>query len=130
MAKKYTPRGLSAEAQKLYRETVREAGLDVIDDSASLTLLENACRALMRLRLAEKVVRAEGSTITDRFGQVKPHPAVSRIDAEGLALRQSLGAVKNHQVAAAYKRMELRRNGAGAGEPDPQGRIGARHEAI
>ena len=54
---KYAPRGLSAEAKKLYRETVRETGMDVIDDAASMTLLENGCRALDRLRRAEKVVR-------------------------------------------------------------------------
>ena len=71
---KYAPRGLSAEAQRLFRETVTQNALDQIDDAASLTLLENACRALMRLRAAEAVIAKEGQTVMDRFGQLKPHP--------------------------------------------------------
>jgi phage terminase small subunit len=123
----YAPRGLSAEAHRLFRETVTQNALDQIDDAASLTLLENACRALMRLRAAEAVIAKEGQTVMDRFGQLKPHPMAARIDAEGQTIRQSLGAIRNHQAAAFYKREQLRRNGA---EADPWGREGARQDAI
>jgi phage terminase small subunit len=123
---KYAPRGLSAEAQKLYRETVRETGMDVIDDAASLTLLENGCRALMRLREAEAVLRKEGQTIVDRFGQLKPHPMTVRIDAEGQTIRQSLAGITNHSAAASFKRAQERLHGVGTGDSDPW----ARHDAI
>jgi hypothetical protein len=121
MAKRYLPRGLSAEAQRLFRETVTQNALDQVDDGVSMTLLENGCRCLMRLREAEAIIRKEGPTIVDRFGQKKPHPATTRIDCEGAAVRQSLGAITNHQAAAFYKRDQLRRNGAEA-EIDPWGR--------
>ena len=117
---KHMPRGLSVEAAKLYRKTVTQNALDVIDDAASMTLLENACRALDRLRAAEAVIAKEGPTIVDRFQQVKPHPMTARIDAEGQTIRQSLGAITNHQAAAAYRR------GVGVSavtvEDDPWGR--------
>jgi phage terminase small subunit len=61
----------------LYRETVTQNGLDEIADASSLTLLENAARALDRLRQAEAVVRKEGATIKDRFEQLRPHPMVA-----------------------------------------------------
>jgi phage terminase small subunit len=117
---KYTPRGLTAEAQRLYRETVKENGLDVIDDAASLALLENACRALMRLREAEGAITKEGSTVADRFGQLKPHPAVARVDAEGLAFRHSLAQIRNHSEAAAWRRICRAKNGSGGAEPQPK----------
>ena len=125
---KYAPRGLSAEAQRLFRETVAQNGLDVIADGASMTLLRNACYALDRLRRAEKVVGEEGATVRDRFGQVKPHPMAGRIDAEGQTIRQSLAGIVSHAAAASYRR-GLERKGAGAGEVDPWGR-GARQDAV
>ena len=101
---RYAPRGLSAEAKRLFREVVVQNGLDTIDDAASMTLLENASRALMRLREAEAVIRREGQTVRDRFRQLKPHPMAARIDCEGLTIRQSLAAIANHSAAARYQR--------------------------
>jgi phage terminase small subunit len=125
---KHMPQGLSAEARRLFRETMVQNALDVIDDAASMTLLENACRALDRLRAAEAVIAKEGPTIVDRFQQVKPHPMTARIDAEGQTIRQSLAAITNHQAAAAYRRGLG--TGATAGESDPWGMRQAREEPI
>jgi phage terminase small subunit len=82
-----TPAGLSAEASRLFHETVKEYGLD---DAPSLVLLTNACLALMRLREAEGIVKKEGSVYRDRFNQWKRHPAAARVDAENLTLQRSL----------------------------------------
>ena len=81
------PRGLSREAQRLFHETAQQFGLD---DAPSLVLLGNACRALDRLRLAEAIVKKEGSVYLDRFNQPKAHPAAARVDAENLTLQRSL----------------------------------------
>jgi hypothetical protein len=72
-------KGLSSEARTLYDDTVQTFGLD---DSASLTLLLNACFALDRLRKNEGIVAKEGSVFHDRFQQVRQHPACARIDKE------------------------------------------------
>ncbi len=119
---KYAPRGLSAEAQRLFRETVVQNALDVIDDGASMTLLTNAAFALDRLRLAERTIRKEGPTVVDRFQQLKPHPMAARIDAEGQTIRQSLAAITNHSAAAAFRRAQERLHGVGTGESDPWAR--------
>ena len=87
MATPRAPAGLSAEALKLFRETREQYS---IDDAPSLVLLGNACRALDRLRLAEAIVKKEGSVYSDRFGQPKAHPAAARVDAENLTLQRSL----------------------------------------
>lgn len=81
------PKGLSRQAQKLFRETREQFG---IDDAPSLVLLGNACRALDRLRIAENIVRKEGVVYRDRWGQPKGHPAAARVDAENLTLQRSL----------------------------------------
>jgi len=127
---KHVPRGLSLEAAKLYRETVAQNGLDVIDDAASMTLLENACRALDRLRAAEAIIRKEGPTVVDRFKQLKPHPMTARIDCEGQAVRQCLAGIVNHSAAARFKRGLDRVHGAGAVEDDPWGRRAAGQEPV
>ena len=82
-----SPVGLSDEAQRLFRETVEQYS---IDDAPSLVLLGNACRALDRLRIAEAIVKKEGSVYLDRFKQPKAHPAAARVDAENLTLQRSL----------------------------------------
>jgi hypothetical protein len=82
-----SPKGLSAEALRLFRETAEQYGLD---DAPSLVLLTNACLALMRLRKAEAIVEREGSVYRDRFNQWKQHPAAARVDAENLTLQRSL----------------------------------------
>ena len=127
---KHVPRGLSLEAARLYRETVTQNGLDEIADASSLTLLENAARALDRLRQAEAVVRKEGATVKDRFQQLRPHPMVARIDCEGQAVRQCLAGVVNHSAAASYRRAQELLHSGSAGESDPWGRRAAGQEPV
>jgi len=80
------PPGLSAEAARLFKETVTQYALD---DSPSLTLLACACRSLDRLRIAERIVAEEGAVVVDRFGQKKSHPYARRIDCEIANLQKS-----------------------------------------
>jgi P27 family predicted phage terminase small subunit len=72
------PKGLSAEATRLWKATVDTWQLD----APALTLLEDACKSLDRRRAAEKLVQKEGMTQTDRFGQIKAHPCMGIIRDE------------------------------------------------
>jgi P27 family predicted phage terminase small subunit len=67
------PKGLTAEARRWWREIQAEYG---ISDSAGLLLLQTAAEQFMRMRVEEATIDSEGSTIRDRFGQPKQHPAV------------------------------------------------------
>ena len=127
---KHAPRALSVEAQKLFREVVVQNGLDLIDDGASMTLLANAARALDRLRAAEAIIQKEGQTVRDRFGQLKAHPMLVRIDCEGQAVRQCLAGIVNHSAAASYRRAQELLHGGSAGESDPWGRRAAGQEPV
>lgn len=48
-----------------------------ITDEAGLLYLTTACRFYDRMRQAQKIVAKEGTVTVDRFGQSKPHPAVT-----------------------------------------------------
>jgi len=57
-------------------------------DAHQPAILHRACRALDLLALAEKELAVTGLSITDRFGQQKPAPAVAVIrDMTGLFSR-------------------------------------------
>jgi P27 family predicted phage terminase small subunit len=45
-----------------------------IDDAGGLVVLAAACEAFDRMRAAQTILRAEGLTTMDRFGQTKAHP--------------------------------------------------------
>ena len=66
------PRHLGAEAKRLWRELLDEF---VLDDAAGLALLQTAVEAWERAQDARKTLKREGVIITDRFGQLKAHPA-------------------------------------------------------
>jgi hypothetical protein len=66
-----TPKAYTREARGFWEGVVREWDLDV----SALALLDNACRALMRVREAQKILAREGVVIKDRYGQSRPHPA-------------------------------------------------------
>jgi P27 family predicted phage terminase small subunit len=72
------PKGLSSEARRLWKATAETWVLD----GPGLTLLEDACKSLDRRRAAEALVRKEGMTQTDRFGQIKAHPCMGIIRDE------------------------------------------------
>jgi phage terminase small subunit len=78
------PRGYTPEARKLWRDVT--AGWDL--DAPALQLLDSACRARMRVREAQRLLRRDGTVIRDRFDQVKAHPATAvERDGEATFLR-------------------------------------------
>jgi hypothetical protein len=116
---KHLPRGLSSEAQRLFREVVAQNGLDTIADGASMTLLENACRCLDRLRLAEAAVKRDGAWTKDRFGQAKASAPAQRVDIENQTICRLLAGIVNHSAAASFKRAQALLHGVGTGESHP-----------
>lgn len=80
---------LSAEARKVKKDILEEYS---IDDAAGLRILETACEAFDRMRAAQKEIRRDGMTVTDRWGQVKAHPLCS---VERDARAQFLAALKH-----------------------------------
>lgn len=66
------PNDLSTEAKRKWKALQTEYG---IADEAGLTYLTTGCRFFDRMRGAQTLLDKEGSVITDRFGQSKPHPA-------------------------------------------------------
>ena len=67
------PAGLCVEAQKFWREVLKEFA---VDDVGSLRVLASACESFDRMLQAREVISREGLTCVDRFGQNKIHPAV------------------------------------------------------
>jgi len=69
------PRHLNTKAKKFYKEIFQDF---TIDDAAGRSLLLAAAEAYQRCNEAREIIKKSGGcVITDRFGQVKPHPAVS-----------------------------------------------------
>ena len=69
------PKHLSTKGKKFYREIFQDFA---IDDAAGRALLLAASEAYQRCDEARMIIKKSGGcVITDRFGQVKPHPAVS-----------------------------------------------------
>jgi P27 family predicted phage terminase small subunit len=84
------PKGLSAEARRLWRRLVEDYS---IEDQAGELLLQTGLEAFDRMRLAQEQIKRDGQTSTDRFGQVKAHPLlVVERDARS-AMVQSLKAL-------------------------------------
>jgi len=78
------PKGLSAEARKWW-ESIRQE-YDV-EDAGGLLILQSAVEAFDRMRQAQRRLKKEGLTATDRFGQRKAHPAtVIERDSRGAML--------------------------------------------
>ena len=65
------PKRLSAEARAWWRGLVAEFE---ITDTAGRLILQTGCEAFDRMRGAQKAIETDGVTITDRWGQTKPHP--------------------------------------------------------
>jgi P27 family predicted phage terminase small subunit len=82
------PRHLSQEARKFWRKIAEEY---VIDDDAGLVVLTVAFEAFDRMRDAQGQITKDGTTIIDRFGQVKMHPL---LPVERDARAQSLAGIK------------------------------------
>ena len=74
------PKHLSAEAKRWWSRILAAWPLE----DASLLILESALECLDRMRQAQATIRAEGSTVKDRWGVPRAHPAVG-IEAEAKA---------------------------------------------
>jgi P27 family predicted phage terminase small subunit len=87
---KNSPKGLSAEARRLWGSITAAYS---IEDEAGMLLLQTAMESFDRMRQAQAVIKAEGITTKDRFGQARQHPAtlVER-DAKNM-LMKALGAL-------------------------------------
>lgn len=66
------PGHLSEEAQRLWRRVAHEYVLE----THGYELLTAAFEAWDRARQARQTLDRDGLTVTDRYGQVKPHPCV------------------------------------------------------
>jgi len=76
---------LKGRAADLWREIQATWSLD----AAALELLRCACESLTRADECAAIVNAEGTTVRDRWGQVKVHPvALLERDLRGQASRQ------------------------------------------
>lgn len=84
-----SPKGYSAEARRLWRDVVEGWTLD----PPALTILDVACRSLMRCREAQALITRDGPVVTDRFQQKKPHPSVAQERDAMQTLLRSLRAL-------------------------------------
>lgn len=66
------PRGLSAEARKLWKDILREYS---ITDPAGLSILRAGLESFDRASTAKRLLDVEGAVVRDRWGQSKVHPA-------------------------------------------------------
>jgi phage terminase small subunit len=83
------PSHLKGRARALWLRLRRDF---VIDDGAGLALLEIGCTAYQRAESARLQIEREGSTVKDRYGGVRAHPAIGiERDAMGVALRALRG---------------------------------------
>lgn len=72
---KQPPKHLTRASKALWRQIVGEYGLD--DEAHALEVLRLALEALDRCKEARLAVAEDGAYVTDRFGQVKAHPAIA-----------------------------------------------------
>jgi len=79
---------LSAEAKRWWRRITAEYALD---DEAGRLLLQTALEAFDRMRECQAAIGQDGAVVEDRFGQKKPHPALT---AERDSRSQMLAALK------------------------------------
>lgn len=66
------PAALSAEAKRWWCELVKEYQ---IEDPGGRLLLQTALEAFDRMREGQREIAKDGAVVTDRFGQLKAHPA-------------------------------------------------------
>jgi P27 family predicted phage terminase small subunit len=85
------PAGLCDEAKRFWREVVSEF---TIDDVGSRRVLQSACEAFHRMLQAQEIISKEGITCSDRFGQLKVHPAVLIERDSRAAVLQALKQLK------------------------------------
>jgi P27 family predicted phage terminase small subunit len=78
------PEGLKSRSQRLWGAVNKDFELAPHE----LALLEEACRALDRADQARELVDEKGPVVSDRFGQLRAHPALAiERDMRGLFVR-------------------------------------------
>lgn len=88
------PRHLTKRSGKLYRQIVSDYRLE--GEPHALEVLRLACEAFDRCEQAREAIERDGPFVSDRFGQLRSHPAVnverdSRIAALRALRELSLG---------------------------------------
>ncbi|SRR5216684_5249633 len=68
------PKGLSRAAQKWWARL--QVDFSIVDPGG-IAILTAGAEALDRTHQAEAMIKTEGLTTVDRFGQSKPHPCVN-----------------------------------------------------
>src|SRR5215472_6204636 len=84
------PVTLSPEARAWWKELVEAFE---IEDAAGQLLLQTAMEAFDSMREAEQIIKRDGPTIKDRFGQVRLNPAALLLRDSRTALLRSLKAL-------------------------------------
>jgi P27 family predicted phage terminase small subunit len=59
------------------REFWKKISAEFVLESHHSELLAQACKSLDRISTAREVLDKDGLTFIDKFGQIKPHPAVA-----------------------------------------------------
>ena len=75
MARIVAPKHLSARSRQIYRTVVDD--YDLTGEPHALEVLRLALEALDRADEARQMVADEGITFRNRFGELRPHPAVA-----------------------------------------------------
>lgn len=129
------PPHLRRHGKKLWRTVCADWELE--HDASDLEVLALAAEAADRAAQAREELRqAGGLTILDRFGTVKPHPAVeieskARAQAAALVEQISRGQIAFRRLELASERQERAGERAARAEEDPRQRSrrggGARH---
>jgi P27 family predicted phage terminase small subunit len=91
MARVRPPKGLSKEAQTWFRRIVSD--YELAEDHAALLLLEVALGSWDEMRLCRSTIAREGFTIAGRFGEKRPHPAVSSMARSRSAMLRAFTAL-------------------------------------
>jgi P27 family predicted phage terminase small subunit len=68
------PKHLERQERVLWNQIV---GVYKFDDAASRSMLLAAMEAHQRARRCREVIDRDGETVTDRWGQLKPHPILN-----------------------------------------------------
>ena len=89
------PRNLSAEAKRRWNKILAEYE---IEDQTGLTLLETALKAFDELTEAQKLLRVDGLVTKDRFGCLRPHPAVQIVKAARSGMISAFRALLLDQI--------------------------------
>jgi len=91
MARIKAPAGLSKEAQKWFVQIARDYELGL--DHAAMLLLQTGLEAWDECRLCRSDVAKNGFTITGRFGEKRPNPAVSSMARSRSAMLRAFTAL-------------------------------------